>query len=291
MPLQEVSSFPEFQDVPVVPDVVVTFTGLLLMRFDDEGNGFQAGVVPADFHQLRIAIELRDATKKLVEKWEHRGPLTDDFWIDVQNPAVSGLNVYKHGATLKRLQTPKAQKKDFRWVLNLQQFHENKLEVKAESLNREIRLNNGIFFAHKLFSSGAKPKLALSKRKEFHLSGSASEAGIIVDPTESKALLIQTLAQFVGVNIYLQDGGKIQLRLGNQSNLFPDLLKPKTGEQYKITVNNDCCFGKDAETPEEIESDLPMYYKVISNVPKEDIPDLTMPNMGTTEIPCMPVLG
>ncbi len=284
MPLQEVSSFPQYE-----PDVIVTFTGLLLMRFDDDSNGFYAGVVPADFHQLRIAIELRDSAKKLVEKWEHRGPLTDDFWIDVQNPAVPGLSAYESGETLQRLKTPKVQKKDFRWVLDLQQFHENKLEIKSESFNRRLHLNNGIFFAHKLFNPNSK--LALSKKKKFHLSASASEAGIIIDPTEPKALKLETLAEVVGVNLYLmQDGGNVRLRLGNQSNLFPDLPKPKPGEQYKIIVNNDCCFGINAMPPEEV-SDLPWYYKAISNVPKEDIPDLQPAPIGTTEVPCMPVLG
>lgn len=283
MALQVVSSLPKS------PDVEVTFTGLLLMRFDSDGKGFRAGVVQTEFHRLRISIELRNANKKLIEKWEHSGPLANDLWIDVQNPVEPGLSAYKHGAALNRVKTPSAQKKDFRWIMDLQLFHENKLAVNDEAVNRGIYLNNGTFFADTLFKT--KSPLSLSRKKDFHLPGGASEAGIVVDPTEPKAVIIQTLAEIVGANIYLkQDGGKVQLRWGNQSNLFPDLPKPKAGEQYKIIVNNDCCFGEEPQGFNGRVSDLPMYYKVITNVPEEEIPDLLTPDVISTEVPCAPVL-
>jgi len=278
MSIQVVSSLPNS------PDVEVTFTGLLLMRFDK--NGFRAGIVQTELHQLRIAIELLNANRKLLDKWEHNGPLTDDLQIEVQKPVTPGLSIYQHGAVLNRERTPSAQKKDFRWVMDLQLFHEKKLKVNTKAVNRGIYLGNGIFYASKLFK--AKSPLGLSRNKAFQLSKKASEAGIVIDPTEPKAVILRTMSEIVGANIYLKpDGGKVRLRWGRQGNLFPDLPKPKEGQRYKIVVNNDCCFGEVDPTI----SDLPMYYDVLVGVPHEEILDLLVPNIVTPEIPCIPVLG
>lgn len=282
MSIQVVSTLPNS------PDVQVTLTGLLLMRFDK--NGFRAGIVQTGLHQLRIAIELQNANRKVLQKWAHNGPLTENLQIEVVKPMTHGINVYQNGAVLNREKTPSAQKKDFRWVMDLQLFHEKKLRVNPKAVNRAIYLNHGTFFANKLFK--AKSPLNLSRNKPFQLSKAASDAGIVVDPTEPKAVVLRTLSEIVGANIYLKpDGGKVRLRWGKQGNLFPDLPKPKEGERYKIIINNDCCFGEEPLRLDGRFSDLPMYYDAIENVPKEEILDLLVSNVISTELPCIPVLG
>ncbi len=103
-------------NLPPAADVEVTFTGLMLMEFEKNGQWFEAGVHDrAGDHHLRMSVELQErATDKVLERWENHEPLTEDIWLDVQNPQQPGLSVFATGDRLNREAPAPEQQKDFR---------------------------------------------------------------------------------------------------------------------------------------------------------------------------------
>jgi hypothetical protein len=287
------------------PDVVVTVTGLLLLRFDSKGGFCEIGIHPDPLHQLRLGVEYWQRKSKgdeLIEHWERSGKLTDDLQIKAVNPQTPGLSQYQSGAKLNREklveEMTEKEKRDFRWAVNLRQFHEpgTDLTVKAETFKPKIRLNNGLFYSYELFAPNSP--MELFKENPFSANENFEAFGLSINPAlADNRLLVNTFAEVLGVNIYLQEAsGKVRLLWGNKGALSPfaTLPKPKPGFYYKITFNNDCrpgdTFEKCRKGDGVAKSDLPKYYEVMPNVPAEERLDLDDPSQTTTEFPCVPII-
>src|SRR5262249_5390921 len=163
-------------------DVVVTLTGLLMLRFDPHRKFCQVGIHPSPSHRLRIAVELWKRIDKikqngdeLIERWEHSGKLTDHLYINAIKPEEPGLSQFYSGEFLFRgsqdsnppvSDFPPQVKYDLRWAVNLQDFHLKKqLRVTSkEVFKHSIFVNNGLFHTAQLFLIG-NPEVPLSLRR------------------------------------------------------------------------------------------------------------------------------
>ncbi len=307
--------------MPKNSDVIVTFTGLLLLRFDQQGKYCEVGIHPSKEHRLRIAVELwegksnklllESSAHRLKERWEYCAQLQDNLLINVIKPVEAGLKRYRVKGPLARALPVTAidepMRPDFRWALNLQTFTDTKLDVYGKRFDKlfkpAIRLNNGLFHTAKLFErkdSEGKPQplsLYLKRSKPFPKEVSAfNDLDIRRVEGHDEELEVMTLAEEIGVSLCLQkDGGKVRLQWGAQGPLFPFafLPKPRPGQYYKIVVNNDC----KQETKEAFlskvgkeGSDLPQYYEIISWIHKDERLILHQAPVTQAEYPCIPII-
>ena len=324
----------DFQTIQLA-DVVVTFTGLLMLRFDPGGGYVEAGIHPSPFHRLRIAVELwkrNNITQQedtLIERWERSGRLGDNVYIEVVNPAESGLTqFYYNNGPLHRPANPPnptselrpEQKCDIRWAIDLGYFHRSsELIVTSEEVFRHsIIVDNGLFHCAQLFKLPGPPALAerpLLLTRELDIC-----EGVCPPPSQASLdflglecfrlnslenqLYALTVAEVIGLANRLKPiGGKVNLQWGNQSPLFPFncLEKPQRGYYYKIVFNNDCRQEGSCEPRNSRKSDLPDYYvqqlpdlsktlEIMPNVPEDQRLNLEESVAGTVEYPCMPVI-
>ncbi len=266
-------------------DVEVTFTGLMLMRFEKSGQLFEAGVHDrTGDHHLRLSVELRErATEKVLERWDSQEPLTEDVCLDVQNPQQQGLSVYATDEPLNRENPSPSQQKDFRWTMDFPRFHERELEVDESGVTPTIRLNHGVFYTHKLF----RPNTPLHLLRDKPFSPQAIPPGISA-ATRPNALLMHDIAAVIGANVYLNDAeSKLSVKQGNRE-LLPDLTKPKSGQYYQVVFNNNCSEDVGKTYP-KMTSDLPIYYEVIHGVLEEEQLELSYLVQTGDEYPCIPI--
>jgi hypothetical protein len=272
-------------------DVVVTFTGLLLLRFGPQRKFCQIGAHPSPSHRLRIAVELwKRANKKkqnsdeLIERWEHSGKLTDHLYINIIKPEAPGLSSFYYHESLFRgdlesksrlSDLPPEVKSDIRWAVNFQDFHlKDQLSVIAkEVFEHSIFVNHGLLHTAQLYLKGDPDfPLSLRRNSEFLLDtdqppfeADLKRIGLVLnDKFRSKNVLsARSVAEIIGIAIRLKAaGGKLRFQWGAQSRLFPFsyLEKPKPGYFYKIVFNNDCRQEKDCTPLTQVSSDLPFYY-------------------------------
>lgn len=312
---------------PKSADVIVTFTGLMLLRFDQQGKYCEVGIHPSQDHRLRIAVELwegksdklllESASHKLKERWEYCAGLQHPLHLKAIKPTEAGVRLYQLKEPLARaipvsvIDEPMRQ--DFRWVLNLQTFTDTKLNVYGKAFDKlfkpAIRLNNGLFHTAKLFerkdSEGSPQPLSLylKRPKPFPQESLALDGlGVRRVENHNDELEMMTLAEEIGVSINLQQvGGKLQLQFGEsgehkkQGPLFPfsSLPKPRAGHYYKIVFNNDCRQEIKEEFLRRVSnkgSDLPEYYKVIPGIPENEHLVLHQGPVTQAEYPCIPIL-
>jgi hypothetical protein len=296
------------------PDVVVTFTGLLLLRFHPR-RGCEVGIVRDATHELRLSIDLlkrkgRTANPEqdeVVEQWEHNGEWPGSLQLRVVKPVEPGLFQYRQSKTAPLVRTlpvsdlPSKVRKDFRWAINFAHFHpKEQLEAHAPELfESAIRLNNGLFHTTKLFVKEDAETIALLLKREvgaepFPPQAIYKQLGYKQDESQPDRVSAKTVTEVIGASIWLQPEGKVQFQWEVQNTAI-SLMKPQPGHYHRVVFNNTCRKGMEDECIHknqigEKTSDLPIYYGVLPTVEPLFRLDLFQDASVGEDYPCVPVI-
>jgi hypothetical protein len=286
------------------PDIIITITGLLVVKFNDQSNVCQIGIHPDENHCLRMGVELRKRPDgandesdddPIIHHWSYSfyNPLDDTLTLNVIHPAPkwAGIRRLERNDLMHRkeilsqnaqdMPELRLQRQDYRWVLRLSQFHSQELKMPDSVFNSCVQINNGLFYTHKLFQNEG---LALSR---IPVDGMALVP--VLDPSEDlinagvkkampdNVLLLQTVAEEIGAKIYLDPNNEDSemrwqwTKVSKKRRLFPfsSLKRPSVGHYYKVTLNNNCRLDDIDECANRIvdqgyKSDLPLYYELLS---------------------------
>ena len=310
-------AFPKTQPTfPGTPDVIVTFEGLMAMKFQSPAQGQPAnlckiGILNAANHYLSVRIEKWSKTGNAHEViWPKAAailggmviiplPLVSDIKLNTLNPMTSqsGLSCYKPAGSLIR--NPIKDPNDFRWIVNVSDFFSEKLQVSPSLTAPTITFATGCIYTETLIPS--QPTTWYMKKINGDIIMTAEKAndlGILeTSPKLASARMLVSAANSIGVRISLsQSNGEFSIDFGqNKTKVWQKLvgplpiLKPSPDWFYKVVFRNlDASITALLGT-----SDLPLYFV------KQDVtnPNNTLQSLdivptivNTPEHPCVPIL-
>lgn len=141
--------------------VLVRFTGLGIVVFNEEKQRGEIGIIRDEKHQLSIKIQeprFKDGIDKDIIIYEdivnYSNLQKEEVSIEIStkgNSALNGYQKYQAEGEFERLNSDDAN--DYRWVVSMSNLHQEKLTPSSNE-NRypisKLFIENGLFYVHKL---------------------------------------------------------------------------------------------------------------------------------------------
>jgi len=147
--------------------------------------------------------------------------------LTTTNPsALDGVYAYQRGTFNRRNPSSSPDLNvpfDFRWVLDLEgaDFYGRPLTKTSATMRPSIAIDNGLFYS-------------------FYTTRS-SFARLPVD----SLLFLGHVAEIVGANVYLQNGGEVLVRINTASGPIDTTLRKQPGVSYQLDLTNNCTQAGD----------------------------------------------
>jgi hypothetical protein len=194
--------------------VTIVFRGLMVLHPDPARKYFEAGILPAPGHKLRIEVLQKsvagvssfEVTPEILQAAEN------DVWsLEFANSGRRGINLYKNGAFDRK--TGVGDVKDFRWAVDLEgkEFYNQELTTRQHQFGPVLRVTSGEFYT----KTRTAPLLRNRGNGNYEYFGSAADE-IAADLFEAGDVVLRSAKS-----------GKEILRLND-----------KPGTTYEIVVEN-----------------------------------------------------
>jgi hypothetical protein len=266
MPFRERTTLPTQN-----PSVKIFFHGLNILRSPDGLSCIvETHRVPRHPHTLSVEVRTKTPNEPDLILMRHFGHFPGDhpgLSISV-NPVAGSPATFKYVPIAsfdpERTPTTPTEKKDFRWVINLEadHFHGHTLTVDHEGKTRPgILINSGVYYFY-------AAQLLMGP------------IGVVQGDTPK--LNLAAMASIIGANLYLDDGSEavITWRSGRDEFELP-LAKPNVaaGVHYEIYIDNSPLF-EPVSGPRH--SELVEYYRVIPGIPPGQQHNLVLTTLRAT---------
>ena len=194
--------------------VTIVFRGLMVLHPDPARKYFEAGILPASSHKLRIQVLQKSVAG--VSSFEVTPEILkaaqNDVWsLEFANSGRRGINLYKNGAFDRKAGV--GDEKDFRWAVDLEgkEFYNEQLTTRQHQFGPVLRVMSGEFYT----KTRTPPLLRNRGHGNYEYFGSAADE-IAAD---------------------LSDAGDVVLRSANSGKEILR-LNDKPGTTYEIVVEN-----------------------------------------------------
>lgn len=238
-------------DLPRNPEVKVIFKGFVVTRVNHNATSALIGAHPeSDCHRPMVevfTISPAGQATKLIDL-----AINEDFSLVVENPSELRIEKFQKDDNAFNRLDPENDPQDFRWFVDLNQIHGreqgNPVTVLEEQLQPKLRMDKGVFHAHKLSDDVVRIKKKI----------------------ETTSRLLGRYATEVAARIDLS-AAEIAIFKKGADEIFRTTA---SGQRYEIVF--DCaCRSDDPEA-----SDFDLVYDLISGVELSDqldiLPDIKL---------------
>jgi hypothetical protein len=145
--------------------------------------------------------------------------------LTTTNPsALDGVYAYQRGTFNRRNPSSSPDLNvpfDFRWVLDLEgaDFYSRPLTKNSATMRPSITIDNGLFYS-------------------FYTTRSSFQRLPV-----GSLLFLGHVAEIVGSNVYLNDGGEVLVRINTPSGPIDRTLRKQPGVSYQLDLTNNCTSG------------------------------------------------
>lgn len=247
------------------PSVKIFFHGLNILRSPD-GLSCIVETLRAPRHPHTLSVEVRAKMPNEPDMiiMRHFGHLTGNHpGLSIRVDSASDPKAFKYvpigSFDPARTPTTAADRRDFRWVINLEaeHFHAHTLTVDPDKTRPSILIYSGIYYFY---------------AAQLLMGPIAVRQGSTPKPEPLAAM-----ASIIGANLYLEDGSKasIKWRLNGEEVELPlGKLDIAAGAHYEVYIDNSPLF----EPPSgPTHSELVQYYEVIPGIPPGQQHNLDFP--------------
>jgi len=226
-------------DLPFSPTIRIIFKGFTIMRVRDGAASAEIGALAnSPCHQPRITVtKITPEGRPVPFDMALPEVLTENFSLSVENALHPGIQVFqKNPEQFNRLDEAQNDSRDFRWILNLEEFFKKPVAIDANKLKPKFSIDSGIFYTSAKSQGEVKVQ-----RQGSDFSSRFGRYGLDI-----------------GVNVYFDPKGndatrKAVFKYGN-TEIFTVTEAEKN--RYQIEYNCDCEIDRD-------ESDFPLIFDVI----------------------------
>ncbi len=231
-------------------NTLVRFRGMGLINFSEENPHGDIMIIRDKKHTFSVRVQeprFKDGAEKDVIVYEdiavYESLPREGVKIEITARAdaeKSTYEIYEAEGEFDRLKSEDVN--DFRWIVDLEDLHTNKL-AKIESGDQypitNLSIKNGLFYAHKLDTDLFFEKITKNAEGE-----------------EENREVFGHVAETIGVKL-ASKRVKFRIKIGEEENVHK--LKKVKGLPYRIEINN-VDYNDDSEI-----SDMPEYYKYLAS--------------------------
>jgi hypothetical protein len=204
-----------------------------------------------------------------------------DISIKVKN-RVSDLDIFQAPAIKEEIfltdpanrkgvnpESPQQHQRDFRWVLDLEGklFHKRKLSITPGTLERKIRISNGVMSVRNVAPRSIKYAFPEAARLASH---TLERSGIYV----AYQIAVDLVADSPDNSVIISYNQAMSEKLNKIS------LAPSEDYYYEIFLNNNCPEPEEEDAVKKYFSDFQHYYNVFSEVLANERYDFGAINTG-----------
>ena len=259
---------------PTSPLLSVYFSGLLIIKPNNDGTSCNIGVHHEPRHKLKVFLKINRPNEPAIRKILQLGPLARDFQI--LNSSQTGVFAFKPVDNFNR-NLAVDDRRDLRWSVNLEnsEFNNEPFALVPGSASPGITINSGVFST-------------AERTDETSVNIVKSRQGLNATPVNSIASVIEARIELTGADhIFLVP------------NNLPPVLLPRSedllGTTYELEISN--------EPPDDFADldELDHYYEVLTKENGDPITDdekwhlsvaqaVVDSDAKSDEIPCMPIV-